>query len=65
LLTKVLLVLALPAFGVDLFAIRGFAGFGVSEVASFFASMPLLIGGWFYFVGLLIDRWRQKRSLPL
>lgn len=64
-LTKVLLVAALPAFGVDLFVIRGLASFGVSEVTSFFVSIPLLIGGWFYFGGLLIDRWRHKRSLRL
>ena len=64
-LTKVLLVSALPAFGIDLFVIRGFASSGMSEITSFFASMPLLIGAWFYFVGLLIDRWRHKRSLPV
>lgn len=52
---------ALPAFVVGVGIVRGLGRLGVSEVISFMISMPLLIFAWFYFVGWLLDRWRQKR----
>jgi hypothetical protein len=38
-----------------------FGGFGMNQILSFMISMPLLIFGWFYFVGWLLDRWSFKR----
>ena len=53
-------VVALPAFIVGIAITRGLARLGVSEVATFLVSMPLLILAWFCFIGSLIDRWRRK-----
>ena len=60
-LAKCLILSALPAFLVGAGIVRSLARVGVSEVTSFMISMPLLIFAWFYFVGWLLDRWRQKR----
>jgi hypothetical protein len=35
---------------------------GVSEIISFHIAMPLLITGWFYFLGRVIDRWRHTEA---
>jgi hypothetical protein len=51
---------ALPAFFAGVAIVRGLARLGVSEVATFLISMPLLILAWFYLIGWLIDRWRYK-----
>ena len=32
----------------------------ISEVPTFFVSMPLLVFAWFYLIGWLLDRWRHK-----
>jgi hypothetical protein len=36
--------------------------YGMNEIFGFMFSMPLLIFGWFYFVGRIVDRWSYKRS---
>lgn len=60
--SKALMLSALPAFLVSGVIVRILARFGVSEVATFFVSMPLFIIAWFYLIGWFIDRWRQSRS---
>ena len=52
----------LPAFFVSTLIVFGLGRFGISQVLSFFVSMPLLTLAWYYFVGWLVDRWRFKRS---
>jgi hypothetical protein len=52
-----LLVLpALPAFVAGVVVSRGLGRLAISEVASFFVSMPLLLSNWYYFIGWLVDR---------
>jgi hypothetical protein len=53
---------ALPAFVVGLFITYGLGSFGINEIISYMVSMPLLIFAWFYSVGWLVDRWRNKRQ---
>jgi hypothetical protein len=55
LLAGSLILSAVPAFLVGLVVVNGFASYGVSEIPTFMVSMPLLIGGWFYLVGTIID----------
>jgi hypothetical protein len=54
-------LLALPAFVAGLVIVKALGRLGVSQVLSFMISMPLLIFGWFYFVGWLFDRRRRQR----
>lgn len=51
----------LPAFLAMKGIVRGLGHFGVSEVTSFFVTMPLLTVAWFYFVGWELDRWHSER----
>ena len=51
----------LPVFVVEAGILALAARLNVDQVPVFFVSAPLLLIGWFYFVGWLIDRWRQKR----
>jgi hypothetical protein len=60
LLSMLLRLTALPAFIVGVTIVRGFARLGLSEVATFLVSMPLLIFAWFYLIGSWIDRFRHK-----
>ncbi len=60
---KALVISAFPAFLVGEVFVRGLARLGVSELASFMSTMPLLMLGWFYLIGWLLDRRRHKRSL--
>lgn len=62
-LAKALTISALPAFLLGRVFVRGLARLGVSELASFMCTMPVLILGWFYGVGWLLERWQHKRSL--
>jgi hypothetical protein len=61
LVPKLLFLTALPAFLVGALIIRGLSRIGVSEVISFMACLPALLGAWFYLVGWLIDKWRLRR----
>lgn len=61
-LAKCFILTDLPAFLATKGIVRGLARLGVSEIPSFFVSMPLLTLAWFYFVGWLFDRWRSKRA---
>ena len=62
-----LVIAALPAFIVGAWIVNALARIGTSEVISFLTAMPLLIGGWFYCLGWLIDRrrWRKLESAKL
>ena len=60
---RTLLLSALPAFIASLGVVYGLARLGVSEVTSFMISTPVFIFAWFYFVGWLLDSWRNKRIL--
>ena len=60
--TKTLMAFAMPAFLLSVVIVGGLGRLGINQVRSFMISMPLLIFGWFYFVGSLIDRRRWKRE---
>lgn len=62
-LPRLLVLSALPAFVVGAVVVESLGRLGINEVISFMILMPLLICGWFYFLGWFIDRWRYKRSL--
>jgi len=51
-----------PAFFVSTLIVFGLGRLGISQVLSFFVSMPLLTLAWYYFVVWLVDRWRFQRS---
>ena len=61
LLTKCLMISALPAFLIGGFVVAGLARLGVSEVVSFLALMPVFVLAWYYFLGWLVDRRRRVR----
>ena len=61
LMSKLLIWTAFPAFVVGAAFVRLLARLGISEVATFLTSMPLLILAWYYLLGCLIDRWRYRR----
>jgi hypothetical protein len=63
-LSRGLILSAVPAFLLGLVAVKAFASYGVSEIPTFMVSMPLLIGGWFYLVGTIIDRVVTRMSSP-
>jgi hypothetical protein len=54
--------LALPAFLGTAGIVSGLARLDVSEITSFFVSMPFLTVAWFYFIGWMFDRWHGKRE---
>jgi len=55
-LSELLMWTALPAFVVAAVMVGGLRRLGINEIWGFMISMPLLIFGWYYFVGWLIDR---------
>jgi len=57
-----LLLSALPAFFLALRIVHGLGRLGVNEVYIFFISAPILVLAWYYFLGWLVDRWRDKRE---
>jgi hypothetical protein len=61
LLEYILTLSALPAFIVGMTIVRFLSRLGVNEITSFMTAMPLLIFGWLYFVGRLLDRRSAKR----
>ncbi len=60
--SKCFVLSALPAWLATIGIVRGLAQLGVSEITSFFVSMPLLTLAWFYSVGWMLDRWHGKRA---
>jgi len=61
LLAKCFVLTTLPAWLASVAIVYRLARLGVSELTSFFVSMPLLTLVWFYFVGWSFDRWQSKR----
>jgi hypothetical protein len=62
LMAKLLVLSAAPAFILGKLVVRVLGRRGIDEVSTFMASMPLLIGAWYYFVGWLVDRWIYRWS---
>ncbi len=60
---KAFILSTLPAFLLSAVTVQLLAHFGISEVTTFFVSMPLLIVAWFYLIGWWLDRRRHRRSL--
>jgi hypothetical protein len=63
-LERILGFCALPALFIGLFITTVLGEYGMNQILGYMISMPLLIFGWFYFVGWLVDRWRFKHSSP-
>jgi hypothetical protein len=58
-----LMLTGLPAFSVEAAILAIGARLGVSEIWTFMLTMPILIAGWFYLVGWLVDRSILRRAL--
>ena len=54
------MLLSIPAFAVGALIVFGLGHFGVNEIWSFMIDMPPLLFAWYYFIGMLIDRRRNK-----
>jgi hypothetical protein len=61
--SELLICSSLPGFAAEAAILAVGSRFGVSEVWTFMFTTPILVAGWFYFAGWLIDRWVQRRSL--
>jgi|HubBroStandDraft_4_1064222.scaffolds.fasta_scaffold22476_3 hypothetical protein len=61
-LERIVAFCASPTFFIGLFTTAVPGKYGMKQIVSFMISMPLLIFGWFYFVGRIVDRWSYKRS---
>ena len=61
LLTRALMLSALPAFAISVLIVSGLGHLGINENWSFLISLPPLIFAWFYFVSWLVDRWIFQR----
>jgi hypothetical protein len=58
-LTRALMLSAFPAFIVGVVVVDLLGRVGVSQVASFMVSMPILIFAWFYLVGRALTKWAE------
>lgn len=61
LLPIVLILSALPAFAIGSVLVRTLSRLGISQLTTFMSAMPVLIAGWYFLVGWLLDRWRYRR----
>lgn len=61
LLDRILVFSALPAFFAGAVVVVTLSKAGVDEVLSFMVGMPILLFGWYYLVGWLIERWSVRR----
>jgi hypothetical protein len=59
---RLLVLIAIPAFLVGSLVVNGLGQLGISQVWSFMIIMPILISGWLFFAGWLMDRWRSKHA---
>jgi hypothetical protein len=55
-LERILAFCALPALLIGLLITAVLGKYGMNQILGYMISMPLLIFGWFYFVGWLVDR---------
>ena len=60
---KAFVLSALPAFAASAGLLALLTREGLSQVATFYVTTPLLIVCWFYFLGRLIDRWRERWAI--
>jgi hypothetical protein len=61
-LEKLLVFPAFPAFLAGFAIVAGLSKLGIDEVLTFFVSMPILLFGWYYLVGWLIERLLDRRA---
>ena len=61
-LEKLLVFSAFPAFLAGFAIVASLSKLGVDEVLTFFVSTPILLFGWYYLVGWLIERWMDRRA---
>ena len=61
-LEKSLVVSAFPAVLAGFAIVAGLSKLGIDEVLTFFVSMPILLFGWYYLVGWLIELWLDRRT---
>ena len=68
-LDRALVLSAFPAFLTGFALVLLMARKGVNEVMTFMVSMPMLLYGWYYLVGWLLEYWlyrrRKNRSVAL
>ena len=57
-----LMLSGFPAFLASALIRRALSLFGISQVLSFMIATPILLFAWYYFLGGLLDRRRQKSS---
>src|SRR5260370_24968458 len=62
-LAKLLVLSGFPAFLAGAAVVGGLGRLGINQITSFMVSMPLLIFGWYYLLGWLIDRRRFRSRL--
>ena len=60
-LAEALMLTAAPAFFLGAAVISGLGRLGVNEVWAFFIVIPPLIVGWYYGVGMFLDRRKMRR----
>jgi hypothetical protein len=63
-LTELLMLSGLPAFLVGAVILSGMKHLGINQIWGFMISMPLLLSAWYYLLGWLVDRWKNKRQQP-
>ena len=61
-LEKSLVVTGFPALLAAFAVVASLSKRGIDEVLTFFVSMPILLFGWYYLVGWLIERWLVRRA---
>ncbi len=62
LVLETLLISGFPAFLISVKTVHGLARLGVNEVHSFFVVTPLLVLGWYFLLGWLLDLWITRRK---
>jgi hypothetical protein len=61
-LAKFLMLSAFPAFIVCSLLVSGLGRLGISQIWIFMVCMPLLLFAWYYLLGWMIDRFRNKKQ---
>lgn len=51
---------SLPAFLASMVITAALSRVGISQALSFMIATPILLFGWYYFLGWLLDRWRRR-----
>jgi hypothetical protein len=61
-LTKFLIISAFPAFLACALTLVGLRRFGINEFWGFMVCMPVLLLMWYYFLGWILDRRKNKKA---